>query len=71
MELFVIVAQLVKDLLGDLNPFRLLNRKYRNQAATTLKSEPPIIKLGYAVGITLLLVLVGLLVLYLFAAAKD
>lgn len=64
VDLLVIIAQLIKDLLGSLNPLRLFKRDYRASFREIWKRESIVLKLGYVVGIVGLLVLVGVLVLF-------
>jgi len=65
MDLLVVIAQLVKDLLGSLNPLRLFKHEYRASFCEVWKRESLVLKIGYVVGAVGLLALIALL---LFAA---
>jgi hypothetical protein len=71
VDLLVIIAQLVKDLLGSLNPLRLFKRNYRASFREVWKHESIVLKLGYVVGIIGLLVLIGVLVLFAWQGYKQ
>lgn len=61
MDLLVSVIQIVKDLLGALNPFRLVRRGSRTRFLEVWKHEPMVFRIGYVLGS------IGLLALLLLA----
>ena len=64
MELLAIIAQVLKDLLGSLNPFRLISPPYRRQFVDLWKEEGWVFRIGYVIGgILLILVLLSLFLL--------
>lgn len=65
MDLFIVIAQLVKDLLGSLNPLRLFRHGYRVSFREVWNRESLVLKIGYVVGTVGLLTLIAVL---LFAA---
>lgn len=66
MELLAIIVQVVKDLLGNLNPFKLVSQSYRRQFADLWQKEGWVFKIGYVIGGALLvLLLLSLLLLAL------
>jgi len=72
MELFIVIAQIIKDLLGSLNPFRLISRTYRRQFSDLWKEEGRIFRIGYVIGaILLMLILVSLLILGIIKGVGD
>ena len=58
MDLFVIIAQVVKDLLGSLNPFRLFNSDYRLAFREHWHRSGILLRVGYVLGVIGLIVLV-------------
>lgn len=62
MDLLVTIVQIVKDLLGSLNPFRLFRRDYRGSFWEVWRQEPLVFRVGYVVGTIGLLVLIALAV---------
>jgi hypothetical protein len=50
MDLLVVIAQLIKDLLGNLNPLRLFRRSYRASVRDLWRQEPRVFRLGYVLG---------------------
>ena len=71
MEILVVVVQIVKDLLGSLNPLRLFRRDYRASFGETWKQEPRIVRIGYVLGILGLVVLLGIAALALFGGLST
>lgn len=63
MDLLVTIVQIVKDLLGSLNPFRLLGSDYRASFRNLWQQESWTFRAGYVLGILGLLVLLGALAL--------
>ena len=68
LELLVTIVQIVKDLLGSLNPVRLLGKAYRSSFRQTWREEPVVFRIGYVVGTLGLIVLIALLFLLLLPA---
>ena len=60
MDLLVTIVQIVKDLLGSLNPFRLFERDYRASFRDLWREEPRVFRIGYVLGILGLLALLAL-----------
>lgn len=60
MDLLFTIVQIVKDLLGSLNPFRLLSQNYRVSFRNLWRQESWTIRVGYVLGVLGLLVLFGL-----------
>ena len=58
MDLIVIIAQVVKDLLGSLNPFRLVNSGYRIAFREHWHRSGVILRAGYVLGLVGLIVLI-------------
>lgn len=64
MDLLVILLQVVKDLLGNLNPLKLFSRDYRRRFGSIWNEEGLIFRLGYVVGVIFVLIfLIGLVFL--------
>ena len=61
MDLLVTVVQIIKDLLGGLNPFHLFKRDYQAPFFNLWLQESRVFRIGYALGVLGLLVLLGLL----------
>jgi hypothetical protein len=59
MDLLVVIAQLVKDLLGNLNPFRLFRRDYRASFHDLWERESRVARAGYVLGTVGLLILLA------------
>ena len=64
MDLLVTVIQILKDLLGSLNPLRLFKPGYRDSFREVWRQEPLIFRIGYVLGTVGLLVLIALVVLW-------
>lgn len=71
MDLLIVIAQLVKDLLGSLNPFKLLNKSYRARMRELWRQESVVSKIGYVIGIFLLLVLLAMGILMVLKAIRQ
>ena len=69
MDLLVTIAQIVKDLLGSLNPIRLFKRDYRASFRDLWWQEPRVFRIGYVLGIFGLLVLLALVALAVWRGA--
>ena len=65
MDILVIIIQIIRDLLGSLNPLRLLGPKYRDSFRSLWRQESKIFRIGYFLGIIGLLLLLGLAALTL------
>lgn len=66
MELLVIILQIIKDLLGNLNPFRLISQPYRRQFLNLWRKERWVFRIGYIIGsILLIVILLSLLLLFI------
>ena len=63
MDLLVTIIQIVKDLLGSINPFRLFGRDYRSSFRDLWRQASRVFRIGYVLGILGLLVLLGLVAL--------
>ena len=63
MDLLITIVQIVKDLLGSLNPFRLFKRDYRASFRDLRRQQPRVFRIGYVLGMLCLLVLLVLLAL--------
>ena len=63
MELLISIVQIVKDLLGSLNPLRLFRRDYRVWFRSLWHEESLIFRIGYVLGAFGLLVLLALVAL--------
>ncbi len=61
MDLLISIIQIIKDLLGDLNPFRLVKRDYRASFRKLWLQEPRVFRIGYVLGALGLVALLGLL----------
>jgi len=70
MDLLVTIVQIVKDLLGSLNPFRLLGPDYRVSFRNLWRQESRIFRVGYVLGALGLLVLLGLVALLAWQYVK-
>jgi hypothetical protein len=70
MDLLVTIVQIVKDLLGNLNPFRLFRRDYRASFRALWQQEPRVFRVGYALGVLGLLVLLALVLLVFWRGAR-
>lgn len=70
MDLLVTVVQIVKDLLGNLNPFRLFRRDYRASFRDLWRQEPRVFRIGYVLGVVGLLVLLALVLLAFWRGAR-
>lgn len=68
MDLIVIIVQVIKDLLGNVNPFRLLNSGYRAAVREHWSRSRLIHRIGYVLGIigATVLALVALLGIWQF-----
>lgn len=64
MDLLVTIVQIVKDLLGSLNPFRLFRPDYRGSFRKVWRREPFVFLIGYVLGTIGLLVLVALVIFW-------
>ena len=66
MELLAIILQIIKDLLGNLNPLRLISQSYRRQFLNLLQQERWVFSIGYIIGsIFLIVILLSLLLLFI------
>lgn len=63
MEFLAIVVQILRDLLDNLNPFKLLKADYRASFRAVWKQEPAVFRMGYVLGIIGMVVLIAVLVL--------
>lgn len=63
MEFLVIVVQILRDLLGNLNPFKLLKADYRASFRAVWEQEPAVFRMGYVLGILGVVALIAVLVL--------
>lgn len=63
MDLLVTIVQIVKDLLGSLNPLRLFKGDYRASFRDLWRQESRVFRIGYVLGIFGLLVLLALIAL--------
>lgn len=70
MDLFVTIIQIVKDLLGSLNPFRLFRRDYRGSFWEVWRQEPLVFRIGYVLGAIGLLVLIALAVFWFLRSTQ-
>ena len=70
MELLVSIVQIVKDLLGSLNPLRLFNRDYRLWFRDVWQEERLIFRIGYVLGAFGLVVLLALLMLAIWRGVR-
>jgi hypothetical protein len=70
MDLLVTIVQIVKDLLGSLNPFRLFKGDYRASFRDLWRQEPRVFRIGYVLGILGLLVLLALVALVVWRGAR-
>jgi len=71
MDLLVVIAQVVKDLLGNLNPFKLLNKSYRARMRDLWRQESAISKIGYVLGMLFFLTLLTVGVLLIFKTTQQ
>lgn len=71
MDLLVVIAQIVKDLLGNLNPLRLFERAYRTSFRDVWQSESIVLKIGYVVGVIALVFLGAVLLLAAWQGLKK
>ena len=60
MGLLITIVQIVKDLLGSLNPVRLFKRDYRASFRDLWRQEPRVFRIAYVLGMLCLLVLLAL-----------
>ena len=51
MDLLVVVIQIIKNLLGSLNPFRLFRRDYRATLLNVWKQGSLVSRVGYVPGL--------------------
>ena len=70
MELLVSIVQIVKDLLGSLNPFRLFNRDYRVWFRDVWQEERLLFRIGYVLGAFGLVVLLALVMLAIWRGVR-
>ena len=70
MELLVSIVQIVKDLLGSLNPLRLFRRDYRVWFRNLWQEEPLVFRIGYVLGAFGLLVLLALVALAIWRGVR-
>jgi len=66
MDLLVTIVQIVKDLLGSLNLFRLFERDYRASFRDLWREESRVFRIGYVIGILGLLALLALVALLIW-----
>lgn len=71
MDLLAIIVQVVKDLLGNLNPFKLVSQSYRRQIVDLWQKEGWVFKIGYVIGGVLLVLLLLSLLLLAFHWATE
>ena len=71
MDLLVTIVQIVKDLLGSLNPLRLFKRDYRGSFREVWRQEPLVFRIGYILGTVGLLLLIALAVSWLLRGARP
>jgi len=71
MDLLVTIVQIVKDLLGSLNPFRLFKRDYRGSFREIWRQEPFVFRIGYVLGAVGLLLLIALVVFWLLRGGPS
>ncbi len=64
MDLLVTIIQIVKDLLGSVNPLRLFRRDYRDSFWKVWGQEPLVFRIGYVLGAISLFVLIALAVFW-------
>jgi len=65
-HLFVVLQGLL-DLLGTLNPFKLLKADYRASFRAVWKQVPTVFRVGYVLGILGVIVLIAVLVLAIWS----
>ena len=70
MDLLITIVQIVKDLLGSLNPFRLFKRDYRASFRDLWQQEPRVFRIGYVLGILGLLVLLAVVALAVWRGGR-
>ena len=70
MDLLITIVQIVKDLLGSLNPFRLFKRDYRASFRDLGRQEPRVFRIAYVLGMLCLLVLLALVALAVWRDAR-
>jgi hypothetical protein len=70
MELLVSIVQIVKDLLGSLNPLRLFNRDYRAWFRDVWQEERLVFRIGYVLGAFGLLALLALVALAIWRGVR-
>lgn len=71
MDLLVTIIQIVKDLLGSLNPLRLFGRDYRAAFRNLWRQESHVFRIGFFLGLLGLLILLGLVALTVWSAAAT
>ena len=71
MELLVSIVQIVKDLIGSLNPLRLFNRDYRASFRDLWQQEPLVFRIGYVLGGLGLLAVLALAVFTLWRSGPS
>jgi hypothetical protein len=71
MDLLVTIVQIVKDLLGSLNPLRLFSRDYRASFRGVWQREPRVFRVGYVLGALGLLALLALAAFLLWRGMRP
>jgi hypothetical protein len=72
MELIAILAGVLKDLIGALNPFRwFVNSHERNEAKDNWRDSSWIGKAGLVFGLALLLCFLGICALFIWSFARN
>ncbi len=71
MDYIVIILQIIRDLLGRLNPFKLLKTDYLASFREIWKQEAVVFRIGYLLGILGVIILIVVLVFMFWKASKG